>query len=242
MDYTAQGHTVGLAQRMEQLAAADSAYLTEHTARARRRLLRAARSRGVHAQGRARARSACYELEGAGDAAHAPRRLARARLLALRRPRRRDGGARGGAAARARAARGASSASSPSRASARAGCASSSSSAAGRAASRSTRPTASAHGKTVPFLPILELLRDFFGITEQDGDAAARREDRRHACCCSTTALTRCPAARLRLPRRRRPGSARRRAIDPEARQRQLFALHARAGAGAQRAASRRCC
>src|SRR5438034_8624269 len=30
MDYTAQGHTVGLAQRMEQRAAADSAYLTEN--------------------------------------------------------------------------------------------------------------------------------------------------------------------------------------------------------------------
>ena len=33
MDYTAQGHTVGLAQRMEQIAAADSTYLTAHTAR-----------------------------------------------------------------------------------------------------------------------------------------------------------------------------------------------------------------
>jgi hypothetical protein len=33
MDYTAQGHTVGLAQCMEQRAAADSAYLTENTAR-----------------------------------------------------------------------------------------------------------------------------------------------------------------------------------------------------------------
>jgi class 3 adenylate cyclase len=33
MDYTAQGHTVGLAQRMEQLSAADSTYLTAHTAR-----------------------------------------------------------------------------------------------------------------------------------------------------------------------------------------------------------------
>jgi class 3 adenylate cyclase/tetratricopeptide (TPR) repeat protein len=32
MDYTAQGHTVGLAARMEQLAAPDSAYLSEHTA------------------------------------------------------------------------------------------------------------------------------------------------------------------------------------------------------------------
>jgi adenylate cyclase len=33
MDYTAQGHTVGLAQRVEQCAAADSAYLTAYTAR-----------------------------------------------------------------------------------------------------------------------------------------------------------------------------------------------------------------
>jgi Adenylate and Guanylate cyclase catalytic domain len=33
MDYTAQGHTVGLAARMEQIAAADSIYLSEHTAK-----------------------------------------------------------------------------------------------------------------------------------------------------------------------------------------------------------------
>jgi hypothetical protein len=33
MNYTAQGHTVGLAQRIEQRAAADSAYLTKNTAR-----------------------------------------------------------------------------------------------------------------------------------------------------------------------------------------------------------------
>src|SRR5213083_932433 len=32
MDYTAQGHTVGLAARMEQLAGTDRVYLTEHTA------------------------------------------------------------------------------------------------------------------------------------------------------------------------------------------------------------------
>src|SRR6058998_2810757 len=32
MDYTAQGHTVGLAQRMEQLADPGRVYLTEHTA------------------------------------------------------------------------------------------------------------------------------------------------------------------------------------------------------------------
>ncbi len=33
MDYTAQGHTVGLAQRMEQLAEPGTAYLTASTAR-----------------------------------------------------------------------------------------------------------------------------------------------------------------------------------------------------------------
>jgi len=33
MDYTAQGHTVGLAQRIEQLAEPGRAYLTQHTAR-----------------------------------------------------------------------------------------------------------------------------------------------------------------------------------------------------------------
>src|SRR5262249_27583226 len=33
MDYTAQGHVVGLAQRMEQVAAADRVALSEHTAR-----------------------------------------------------------------------------------------------------------------------------------------------------------------------------------------------------------------
>src|SRR5436190_11474854 len=32
MDYTAQGHTVGLAARMEQLAEAGRVYLSEHTA------------------------------------------------------------------------------------------------------------------------------------------------------------------------------------------------------------------
>ena len=43
-----------------------------------------------------------------------------------------------------------------------------------------------AHGKMVPFLPVLELLRGYFGITEQDSDAGGAREDRRHDCCCST--------------------------------------------------------
>src|SRR3989454_704472 len=65
MDYTALGHTVGLAQRMEQLAAADRVYLTEHTARLvegyfRLRDLGALAVKGVSAPLRV------FELEGAG--------------------------------------------------------------------------------------------------------------------------------------------------------------------------------
>src|SRR5207249_3871020 len=33
-----------------------------------------------------------------------------------------------------------------------------------------------AHGRMVPFLPILELLRGYFGISEQDGNEAGRRK------------------------------------------------------------------
>jgi hypothetical protein len=33
-----------------------------------------------------------------------------------------------------------------------------------------------AHGKQIPFLPILELFRNFFGITPEDGEQAAREK------------------------------------------------------------------
>ena len=52
MEYTAIGHTVGLAQRMEQLAEPGKAYLTEHTASLVRGLPRAHRPGRVPGQGR----------------------------------------------------------------------------------------------------------------------------------------------------------------------------------------------
>jgi class 3 adenylate cyclase/tetratricopeptide (TPR) repeat protein len=66
MDYTAQGHTVGLAARLQQLAAADRIYLTEHTARLVQgyfalRDLGSVQVKGVSQPVRA------YELEGAGE-------------------------------------------------------------------------------------------------------------------------------------------------------------------------------
>src|SRR5437867_3602899 len=65
MDYTAQGQVVGLAQRMEQLAAADRVCLTEHTARLvegyfRLRALGPVAVKGTSAPLRV------FELEGAG--------------------------------------------------------------------------------------------------------------------------------------------------------------------------------
>ncbi len=73
MDYTAQGHTVGLAARMEQLAEPGRVYLTEHTAKLvggyfALRDLGASTIKGVQRAGaRLRAR-------GTRDAAHSPRR------------------------------------------------------------------------------------------------------------------------------------------------------------------------
>src|SRR5262245_17044993 len=58
---------------------------------------------------------------------------------------------------------------------ARAASATSSCSAAVRAASPSTAH-GEAHGKVVPLLPILEIMRAYFGISEQDSDEQARRK------------------------------------------------------------------
>ena len=65
MDYTAQGQTVGLAARMEQLAAPGSAYLTEQTARLVSGFFRP-RDLGCFDLKGASAALRVYELEGAG--------------------------------------------------------------------------------------------------------------------------------------------------------------------------------
>ena len=77
MDYTAQGHTVGLAQRMEQLATPATAYLTEHAAKLvsgflQLRDLGPFDLKGVSTPVRV------YELEGVG-ALHTPLEVSRSR-------------------------------------------------------------------------------------------------------------------------------------------------------------------
>ena len=179
MDYTAQGHTVGLAARMEQLAEPGSIYVERAHGGVGPGLLRAATTSGEFEVKGAAEPVRVFELQGAGRAAHALRRVARARALALRR-------ARGGAArarGRARATRGGR------RAGGRRGGRRGRrqepallrvrSSAAAPAACASTRRAPSRTGSNIPFLPILELLRAYFGISASDDDRERAREDRR---------------------------------------------------------------
>src|SRR6266566_10107124 len=67
MEYTALGHTVGLAQRMESLAAADRVYLSEHTAALAEGHLALADLGEFHLKGASRPLRV-YELTGVGAA------------------------------------------------------------------------------------------------------------------------------------------------------------------------------
>ena len=90
--YTAIGHTVGLAQRMEALAEPGKAYLTESTAELAHGYLELEDLGALRDQGRQPAGRGLRAGRGRRRPL-AARPLARARLLALRRPRRGDGGA-----------------------------------------------------------------------------------------------------------------------------------------------------
>src|SRR2546426_852556 len=100
MDYTALGHTVGLASRIEELAEPGKAYLTEYTAELASGYfeledLGEFTIKGVSKPVRV------FELSGIG-AARSRLDIARAGILSLRRARSRDGDPRRGARARDR--------------------------------------------------------------------------------------------------------------------------------------------
>ena len=174
MDYTAQGHTVGLAQRMEQLAAAQAICVSEATAKAvagyvTLRDLGAAKIKGATEPVRV------FELEG----------------LSVRRTRLEVGRARGltrfvgraaemdvleAALARARAGHGqvigivADAGTGKSRLCFEFAehC---------RAAGmRVIEGRCAPYGKNVSLLPILQIFRHYYGITEQDSDQTARQK------------------------------------------------------------------
>ncbi len=221
MDYTAHGHVVGLAARMEQIAAADRAYLTQHTANLASGYFRF-RSLGPLELKGVQEAIGVFELEGAEsvrtrlDVARASGftrfvgRVPEMKTLetALEQAEAGQGqvvGVVGEAGIgksrlcyefveRCRAK--------------------------GLAVYEAHCP---AYGKTVPFLPALELMRGYFGITEQDPDTEARKK-------IAGTLLLLDEAFRetlpllfefLGVPDPERPVPR----MDPQARQRQLFAF-----------------
>ncbi len=97
-EYTAVGHTVGLAQRMEALAEPGKAYLTEHAADLAARLPGAEGPRRVRGQGGEPSDQGLRADRG-GLGAIATRPLARAWAEPIRRQGGGDGGPRGGARA-----------------------------------------------------------------------------------------------------------------------------------------------
>src|SRR5262249_50109266 len=174
MDYTAQGHTVGLAARMEQIAAPDRTYLTEHTARLVTGFFRLGDLGPSSVKG-AREPLRVYELEGVGPV--------RTRLEAS--------GARGFSRFVGREAEMASLETALARALEGNGQIVGVVADAGTGKSRLCYEFAqrcrargvgvyeahgAAHGKVIPPLPILEIMRAYFGVSEQDSDEQARRK------------------------------------------------------------------
>jgi len=174
MDYTAQGHTVGLAQRMEALASGGSIYLSEHTAKLARLYFALEDLDEFTLKGVAEPLHV-YELTGAGSA-RTRFDLSRARGLvrfvgreaetrtleaALERTRRGEGQVLGIVAD------------------------------AGTGKSRLCFEFAErcraegmrvneghcvAHGKNLPLLPVLEVIRAYYGIENGESDALVREK------------------------------------------------------------------
>src|SRR6266705_1016434 len=221
MDYTAQGHTVGLAQRMEQLAEAGRAYLTEHTAKLVAGYFRL-RDLGRLAVKGASGPLRVFELEGAG--------ALRTRLDASR--------ARGFTRFVGCADEMAALESALDRAVAGRGQVVGVVAEAGTGKSRLCfefaercrargipvyETHAVAHGKAVPLLPVLELWRRYFGITEQDSAQTARDKIAGRIVLLDPQLTDALPLMLdyLGVPDPERPAPR----VEPEARQRQLADL-----------------
>jgi len=175
MDYTAQGHTVGLAARMEQLAAADRIYLTEHTANLVREYFRL-RDLGTFQVKGVRAVVGVFELEGVGT--HRTRfDVARARGLSRFVGRASE--IRMLEEALAQTVRGQGQiiavVAEPGVGKSRL-CYEFAESCRARGHIEVNEARAVAYGKAIPFLPILELLRRFCGVSERDSPEDARKK------------------------------------------------------------------
>ena len=240
MDYTAQGPTVGLAQRMEQLAEPGKVYLSEHSARLVSGYFRL-EELGRFAVKGVRAPVRVYELAGVGPL-RTPLERSRARGFS-----RFVGREEETAALEAALGQAVDGAGVVIGVVAEAGVGKSRlcHEFAERARARGVAVHAAAcvpHGKMLPFLPVVELLRSYFGIADTDREEEARRK-------IAGTILLLDAALTEALPllfdflgvpdplQERRGGPDRRRGarserrllrMDPEARQRRLVALFRR--------------
>ena len=174
MDYTAQGHTVGLAARMEQIAEPGKVYLTAHTAAQVQGYFAVADLGAMEIKG-VQGALRVYELQGLGqmrtrlDVSRGrgfSRFVGRAdemQVLEAALARAREGNAPiVGIVGEAGLGKSRLCYEFLER------C---------RARGLMTYETAGvAHGKAIPFLPLLRLWRAFYGITEQDSDATAREK------------------------------------------------------------------
>jgi hypothetical protein len=174
MVYTAHGNTAGLGRRMEQLAAPGEVYLSEHCAKLvsgffRLRDLGPFDLKGVNAPVRV------YELEGV-SALHTPIEVSRSRGFSRFVGRSDEMATLQAALAKAIAGMGQV-----------VGVVAEPGVGKSRLCMEFTELCRSrgiavyethgvSHGKAIPFLPILELFRGFFGITEQDSNQAAREK------------------------------------------------------------------
>jgi class 3 adenylate cyclase len=221
MDYTAQGQTVGLAARMEQLATPGRGYLTEHTAKLvlgffQLRDLGLFELKGVSAPLRV------YELEGA-SALHTRIEVSRSRGFSRFVGRSDEMAILQAALSKAIAGKGqvVGVVADPGVGKSRL-CMEFTELCRGRGVVVGEAHGVS-HGKAIPFLPILELFRGYFGITEQDSDQAAREKiTGRMLVLDETLRDALAPIFEfVGVPDPEHPAPR----IDPDARQRQLFAI-----------------
>lgn len=174
MDYTAQGHTVGLAARIESLAAPNTTYLTESTATLVRGYFRL-RDLGTFELKGVTGATGVFELEGVGDArsrldiskargfSRFVGRDAEMQLLESALEEVSAGGRRVvGIVADAGSGKSRLCYEFIERCKAR--------------GVRVLEGHCLAHGTMIPYLPVLELLRDFFEVKDGDSDRAAREK------------------------------------------------------------------
>ncbi|MCH7709038.1 MAG: AAA family ATPase [Myxococcales bacterium] len=232
MDYTAQGHTVGLAQRMESLASPNTCYLTHATAQLvfgyfELEDLGAFRVKGASEPARV------HRLVGVG-AAHSRFDISRARGLTRFVGRDADMATLEAALAESQAGNGqvvgivAEAGTGKSRLSFEfvEQC---------RAKGMTVnQATAVAHGKNIPYLPMLQVFRAYYGVQEQDDDRSIREKIAGRMLLLDEAFRDVLPVLFefFGVPDPERPAPR----MDPEAKQRQLFSVLRRLVQGADSA------